>query len=75
MPGVNEPYLYVGSWRSMFAWWVLPGCWVCACVHVAGCAKTAGWLARPGLSPVFRNVPTVLLPNGPPWYRHVPQAH
>jgi hypothetical protein len=20
MPGVNEPYLYVGSWRSMFAW-------------------------------------------------------
>ncbi|PRW58727.1 lysine-specific demethylase 4A-like isoform X1 [Chlorella sorokiniana] len=20
MPGVNEPYLYVGSWRSVFAW-------------------------------------------------------
>ncbi|KAL4425515.1 hypothetical protein ABPG75_009531 [Micractinium tetrahymenae] len=20
MPGVNEPYLYVGSWRSLFAW-------------------------------------------------------
>ncbi len=20
MPGVNEPYLYIGSWRSMFAW-------------------------------------------------------
>lgn len=20
MPGVNEPYLYIGSWRSLFAW-------------------------------------------------------
>ena len=20
MPGVNEPYLYCGSWRSVFAW-------------------------------------------------------
>lgn len=38
MPGVNEPYLYVGSWRSVFAW------------QVPFCLLAQGW-GRPGERP------------------------